>query len=140
MLLYLWHKTTKNWCTHLGLFSKKGLAFEKIDLSKSKINSDQTTTLTVNVKNFKEKFDDITVVTKTDDANNQYLVINKPTLRLPSLDFPNRNTGDQVITINPFNIPVQKMSFKIRVEVYTDNAKKLMLKKEFDLTVNKKQI
>ena len=30
------------------------------------------------------------------------------------------------------------MSFKIIVEVYTDNAKKLMLKKDFDLTVNKK--
>lgn len=103
------------------------------------MNSDETTTLTINVKNFNDKFDDITVITKTDDANNQYITINKPTLRLPSLDFPNRNTGDQTITINPFNIPVQKMSFKIRVEVYTDNAKKLMLKKEYDLTVNKKQ-
>jgi len=124
----------------LGIFSKKGLAFEKIGLSKSKINSNETTTLTVNVKNFKEKFEDITVITKTDDAANQYLTISKPTLRLPSLDFPNRNTGDQVITINPYNIPIQKMSFKIRVEVYTNNAKKLMLKKEFDLTVHKKEI
>ena len=123
----------------MRIFSKKRLAFEKIELSKSKISSDETTTLTVNVKNFKEKFDDITVLTKTDDASNQYLTINQPTLRLPSLDFPNRNTGDQIITINPYNIPVQRMSFKITVGVYANNAKKLMLEKEFDLTVNKKQ-
>ena len=123
----------------MGLFSKKGLAFEKIDLSKSKINSDETTKITINVKNFKEKFDDITVKTTTDDATNQYLTIDKPTLRLPSLDFPNRNTGDLEITINPYNIPLQKMAFKISVEVYTNNVQKLMLKKEFTLTVNKKQ-
>lgn len=123
----------------MGLFSKKGLAFEKIDLSKSKINSDETAKITVNVKNFKEKFDDISVLTKTDDTTNQYLQISKPTLRLPSLDFPNRNTGDQEIIINPINIPLQKMTFKISIEVYSDNAKKLMLKKEFNLTVNKKQ-
>lgn len=123
----------------MGLFSKKGLAFEKIDLSKSKINSDEAAKITVNVKNFKEKFDDISILTKTDDATNQYLQISKPTLRLPSLDFPNRNTGDQEIIINPINIPLQKMTFKISIEVYSDNAKKLMLKKEFTLTVNKKQ-
>ena len=123
----------------MGLFSKKGLEFEKIDLSKSKINSDESAKITVNVKNFKEKFDDISVLTKTDDTTNQYLQISKPTLRLPSLDFPNRNTGDQEIIINPINIPLQKMTFKISIEVYSDNAKKLMLKKEFNLTVNKKQ-
>ena len=123
----------------MGIFNKKGLTFEKIDLSKSKINSDETTKVTINIKNFKEKFDDITVLTKTDDVDNKYLSINKPTLRLPSLDFPNRNTGDQEVIINPINIPVQKMSFKISVEVYTNNAQKLMLKKEFILTVNKKQ-
>ena len=123
----------------MGIFSKKGLAFEKIDLSKSKINSDETAKITINIKNFKEKFDDISVLTKADDATNQYLQINKPTLRLPSLDFPNRNTRDQEIIINPINIPVQKMTFKILVEVYTNNAKKLMLKKEFNLTVTKKQ-
>jgi len=122
----------------MGLFSKKGLAFEKIDLSKSKINSDETTKITLSVKNFKEKFDDITVVTKTDDTANEYLQISKPVLRLPSLDFPNRNTGDQEILINPVNIPLQKMTFKIFVEVYTNNIQKLMLKKEFTLTVNKK--
>jgi len=124
----------------LGIFQKKGLAFEKIDLSKSKINSDETTKITINIKNFKEKFDDISVLIKTDDASNQYLQISQSSLRLPSLDFPNRNTGDQVITLNPINIPVQKMSFKITVEVYSDNGKKLMLKKEFTLTVNKKKI
>jgi len=124
----------------LGIFQKKGLAFEKIDLSKSKINSDETTKITINIKNFKEKFDDISVLIKTDDASNQYLQISQSTLRLPSLDFPNRNTGDQVITLNPINIPVQKMSFKITIEVYSDNGKKLMLKKEFNLTVNKKKI
>ena len=123
----------------MGIFSKKGLAFEKIDLSKSKINSNETAKITVNVKNFKEKFDDISVLIKTDDATNQYLQISKSTLRLPSLDFPNRNTGDQEIIINPINIPLQKMTFKISIEVYADNAKKLMLKKEFNLTVNKKQ-
>jgi len=124
----------------LGIFNKKKLAFEKIELSKSKINSDETATITVNVKNFKEKIDDISVITKTDDASNQYLTINKPSLRLPSLVFPDSNTGSQEITINPYNIPVHKMEFKISVEVYTDNAKKLMLKKEFDLTVTKKQM
>ena len=124
----------------MGIFQKKGLAFEKIDLSKSKINSDETTKITINIKNFKEKFDDISVLIKTDDASNQYLQISQSSLRLPSLDFPNRNTGDQVITLNPINIPVQKMSFKITVEVYSDNGKKLMLKKEFTLTVNKKKI
>lgn len=124
----------------MGFLSKKGLAFEKINLSKSKINSDETTKITVNVKNFKEKFDDISVLTKSDDTIHQYLQISKPTLRLPSLDFPNRNTGDQEIILNPINIPLQKMTFKISVEVYANNAKKLMLKKGFSLTVNKKQV
>jgi len=31
------------------------------------------------------------------------------------------------------------MSFKITVEVYANNEEKPVLKKEFDLTVNKKQ-
>ncbi|MDE1765293.1 MAG: hypothetical protein KGI27_03345 [Thaumarchaeota archaeon] len=124
----------------MGLFNKKKLAFEKIELSKSKINSDETATITVNIKNFKEKVDDISVVTKTEDASNQYLTINKPSLRLPSLVFPNSNTGDQEITINPYNIPIHKMEFKISIEVYTDSSKKLMLKKDFNLTVNKKKM
>lgn len=124
----------------MGIFSKKGLGFEKIALSQSKINSDGTATITVNVKNFNEKFDDITVITKTDDTSGQYLKVDKPSLRLPSLVFPNSTTGDQKIIINPYNIPLHKMSFRIRVEVYIDNARKLVLKKEFDLTVNKKQI
>ena len=124
----------------MGLFHKKKLAFEKIELSKSKINSDETSTITVNVKNFKEKIDDISVITKTEDTSNQYLTINKPSLRLPSLVFPNSNTGNQEITINPYNIPIHRMEFKISVEVYTDNAKKLMLKKDFNLIVNKKKM
>ena len=124
----------------MELFRKKRLEFEKIELSKSKINSDETATITVNVKNFKEKIEDISVITKTDDASNQYLAINKPSLRLPSLVFPDSNTGNHEIIINPYNIPIHKMSFKINVEVYTDSAKKLMLKKDFDLTVNKKQV
>jgi hypothetical protein len=124
----------------LGIFNKKKLAFEKIELSKSKINSDETVTVTVNVKNFEEKIDDISVITKTDDESNQYLIINQPSVRLPSLVFPYSNTGNHQIIINPYNIPVHKMSFKINVGVYTDNSKKLMLKKEFDLTVNKKQM
>jgi len=123
----------------LGLLIKKGLAFEKIKLSKTKINSDKTTTLKVNVKNFKDTFDNIVLKTKTDDENNQYLKISTNLLHLPSLDFPNRSTGDHEITITPQSIPVNKMSFKITVEVYANNEEKPMLKKELDLTVNKKQ-
>jgi hypothetical protein len=123
----------------LGIFSKKGLAFEKMKLSKSKITSDKTATIKVNVKNFKEKFGNIVLKTKTDDTNNQYLTTSTPSIHLPSLDFPNRNTGDHEITISPHNITLNKMSFKITVEVYANNVEKPMLKKEFNLTVNKKQ-
>ncbi len=123
----------------MGIFGKKGLAFEKIGLSKSKISSDKSTTVQVNVKNFKQKFDNIVLKTKTDDQTNQYLTINTPLLNLPSLDFPNRNTGDHEITITPHNIPVSKMFFKISVEVYANNEEKPLLKKDFNLEVNKKQ-
>ena len=122
----------------MGLFKKK-LAFEKIKLSKSKISSDTTTTITVNVKNFKEQFENIVLAIKTDDADGQYLKIDKPLIQLPSLDFPNRNTGDHEITISPHNIPLNKMPFKITLEVFANNEKKPILQKEFDLTVNKKQ-
>ncbi|MGI0057875.1 MAG: hypothetical protein ACREAK_10965 [Nitrosarchaeum sp.] len=121
----------------MGLF-KKQLAFEKIKLTKSKISSDTATIIVVNVKNFKEKFENIVLTTKTDDADGQYLKIDKPLIQLTSLDFPNKNTGDHEITISPHNIPLDKMSFKITVGVYADNVEKPMLKKEFDLTVNKK--
>ena len=123
----------------MGLFKKKGLGFEKIKLSKSKISSDKTTTITVNVKNYKEKFENIVLTTKTDDTDGQYLKIDKSSIQLPSLDFPNRNTGDHEITISPHNIPLNKMPFKITLEVFANNDKKPILKKEFDLTVNKKQ-
>jgi hypothetical protein len=123
----------------LGIFGKKGLAFEKINLSKSKINSDEATTIKVNVKNFKEQFENLVLKIKTDDQSSQYLTIGTPTIKLPSLDFPNRNTGDHEITINPLNIPVSKMSFKITIEVYANSGEKPLLKKDFDLTVNKKQ-
>ena len=122
----------------MGIFKKKGLAFEKIELSKSKINSDKTTTVKVNVKNFNEKFESLVLKTKTDDQTNQYLTINTPVLNLPTLDFPNRNTGEHEIVITPHNIPVSKMSFKITVEVYANNVEMPLLKKDFDLTVNKK--
>mgnify|MGYP007099587487 CR=1 FL=1 len=122
----------------MGLFGKKGLAFEKIELSKSKINSDKTSTIKVNVKNFKEKFDNLVVKTKTDDQTGQYLTISAPVLNLPALDFPNRNTGEHEIVITPQNIPVRKMSFKIIIEVYANNVESPLLKKDFDLTVNKK--
>ena len=122
----------------MGIFGKKGLAFEKIELSKSKIDSDKTSTIKVNVKNFKEKFENLVVKTKTDDQTNQYLTINTPTLNLPTLDFPNRNTGEHEIVITPHNIPVSKMSFKITVEVYANGGETPLLKKDFDLTVNKK--
>ncbi len=123
----------------MEIFSKKGLAFEKIELSKSKITSDKTASIKVNVRNFKEKFDSIVLKTTTDDKSNQYLRISAPSLDLPGLDFPNRNTGDHEIIITPYNIPVSKMSFKITVEVYARDDGKPMLKKEFILTVNKKQ-
>lgn len=122
----------------MGLFGKKILAFEKIELSKSKINSDKTTTIKVNVKNFKEKIDNIVAKTKTDDQTNQYLTISTPVFTLPALDFPNRNTGEHEIVITPHNIPVSKMTFKITVEVYANNVDTPLIKKDFDLTVNKK--
>lgn len=122
----------------MGLFGKKGIAFEKIELTKSKIKSDKTTTIKVNVKNFKEKFENLVLKTKTDDQTGQYLTVSAPVLGLPALDFPNRNTGEQEITITPKNIPVSKMSFKITIEVFTNGEEKPLLKKDFDLTVNKK--
>ena len=122
----------------MGIFGKKGLAFEKIELSKSKINSDKTSTIKVNVKNFKEKFENLVVKTKTDDQTNQYLTISAPVLNLPALDFPNRNTGEHEIVITPENIPVSKMSFKITIEVYANNEERPLLKKDFNLTVSKK--
>ena len=122
----------------MGLFTKKGLSFAKIELSKSKINSDKTTTITLNIKNYEEKFSDVKVITKTDDQENQYLKIDKPLVNLPSLDFPNRNTGDHEITITPYNIPLSKMPFKIKLKVFANNSEKPLLQKEFVLIVNKK--
>lgn len=122
----------------MGLFGKKGLSFAKLKLSKSKINSDKNTTITINVKNQKEKFEKIVVTTKTDDEKNQYLKIDKPSILLPALEFPNRNTGDHVITITPYNIPLNKMPFKITLEIFANDIKEPLLKKEFSLTVNKK--
>ena len=122
----------------MGLFGKKGLTFEKLKLSDSKISSDKFATITLNLKNNEEKFDNILVTTKTDDLNNQYLKIDKPSFQLPSLDFPNKNTGDHTITITPFHIPLNKMTFKIMVEVFANNKPKPVLRKEFDLNVLKK--
>jgi len=114
------------------------LSFAKIKQSKSKINSDKYTTILCNIKNHKEKFSNILLTTRTDDLENKYLKIDKPLVHLPSLDFPNRNTGDHEITITPHNIPLAKMSFKIILEVFANNSKKPLLKKEFSLIVNKK--
>lgn len=122
----------------MGLFTKKGLSFAKIKLSKSKINSDKNTAITLNIKNYEEKFSGITVKTKTDDLENQYLKIDKPLIHLPPLDFPNRNTGDHEIVITPYNIPLGKMAFKIKLQVFVNNNEKPLLQKEFSLTVNKK--
>ena len=122
----------------MGLFTRKGLSFEKLKLSNSKINSDKFATITLNLKNQKEKFDNILVTTKTDDLNNQYLKIDKSSLSLPSLDFPNRTTGDHKVTITPYNIPLGKMTFKITLEVFANNNSKSLLRKEFNLTVIKK--
>ena len=120
------------------MFGKKGLTFEKLKISNSKITSDKFSTITLNLKNNEEKFDSITVTIKTDDLNNEYLKIDKPLLQLPSLDFPNRNTGDHIITITPFNIPLNKMTFKITVEVFANNKPKSVLRKNFNLDIVKK--
>ena len=117
---------------------KKELAFEKIELSKSKIDSDKTAKIKVNVKNFKEKFDNIILKINTDDASNQYVTISDPVIQLTPLDFPDKNTGEHEITITPHNIPLSKMSFKITVEVFGNNKEYPIIKKEFNLTVNKK--
>lgn len=122
----------------MRLFGKKSLAFEKLKLSDSKISSDKFATIKLNLKNHEEKFDNILIITKTDDLNNQYLKIDKPSLQLPSLDFPNRNTGDHTITITPFNIPLNKMTFKISLEVFANNKPKSVLRKEFNLDIIKK--
>lgn len=122
-----------------SIFNKKGIAFETIKLTKSQIRSDEPTSIKVNVKNFKEKFDNIIVKTKIEDEGNNYLTLNTTSLNLPDLDFPNKNTGDHEIVITPYNIPVSEMSFKITVEVYARNNDKPMLKKELVLTVDKKR-
>lgn len=122
----------------MGLFSRKELKFEKLKLSNSKIESNKVATILVNLKNKQEKFDNILVTTKTDDLNSQYLKIDKTSLQLPSLDLPNRNTGDHTITITPYNIPLSKMVFKITLEVFANNKAKAVLRKEFNLSVIKK--
>ena len=121
----------------MGLF-KKELAFEKIKLSKSKIDSDKSAIIKVNVKNFKEKFDNLVLKIRTDDASNQYVTISNDVIQLPPLDFPDKNTGEHEITITPHNIPLSTMSFKIIVEVFGNNKEKPILQKEFNLTVKKK--
>lgn len=122
-----------------GIFGRKRLSFETIRLTDSKIDSDETTSIKVNVKNSKEKFDNIVVKTTIEDEGKQYLTMSTNSLNLPDLDFPNRNTGDHDIVITPYNIPVSKMSFKILVDVYAKNTGNPMLRKELVLTVNKKQ-
>lgn len=122
----------------MGLFSRGNLAFEKIKLSDSKIASDGHATITLNVKNRDQKFDGLVAVLETDDLQGQYLKIDAPSLSLPALDFPNRNTGDHKITITPYNIPLSEMSFKMRLKVMAGGADKPALEKKFSLTVTKK--
>ncbi|WP_162858546.1 hypothetical protein [Candidatus Nitrosotenuis aquarius] len=122
----------------MGLLSRKKLKFEKIKITSTKINSNEFCTITFNIRNFKDVFAKITAITKTDDVQNQYLRIDKPQIELPSLDFENRNTGDHSVLITPYNIPLNKMLFRITVEVFTDDNNKPQIKKEFRLTVNKK--
>lgn len=121
----------------MGLFTKS-LTFDKLKLSKTKITSDTSTIITVNIKNHQESFGNILLITKTDDEKNQFLEIDKPSLQLPSLDLPNRNTGDHQITITAHNIPLNKMTFKITLEVFANNKPKAILRKEFNLDVIKK--
>src|SRR5579863_4514693 len=120
----------------MGLF-KKELSFEKIELSKSKIDSDKSAIIKVNVKNSKEKFDNLVLKIKTDDASNQYVTISNSVIQLPPLDFPDKNTEEQEITIIPHNIPLSTMSFKIGVEVFANDKEKPLLQKEFNLTIKK---
>lgn len=122
----------------LGLLSRKKLKFEKIKITSTKINSNEFCTITFNIRNFKDVFAKITAITKTDDVQNQYLRIDKPKIELPSLDFENRNTGDHSVLITPYNIPLNKMLFRITIEIFTDDNNKPQIKKEFRLTVNKK--
>lgn len=122
----------------MGLFSRGNLAFEKIKLSDSKIASDGHATITLNVKNRDQKFDGLVAVLETDDLQGQYLKIDAPSLSLPALDFPNRNTGDHKITITPYNIPLSEMSFKMRLKVMAGGTGKPALEKKFSLTVTKK--
>lgn len=117
---------------------KKELAFEKIELSKSKIDSDNTATIKINLKNFKDKVDNIVLKIKTDDESNQYVTISSPVIQLDSLNFPNSTTGEHEITITPHNIPLSKMLFKIGIDVFGNNHEKPMLQKEFNLTIKKK--
>lgn len=121
----------------MGLFTKS-LTFDKLKLSKTKITSDTSTIITVNIKNHQESFGNILLITKTDDEKNQFLEIDKPSLQLPSLDLPNRNTGDHQITITTHNIPLNKMTFKITLEVFANNKPKAILQKKFNLDVIKK--
>ena len=121
----------------MGLF-KKELAFEKIELSKSKIDSDKTAIIKVNIKNYKEKVDNIVLKISTDDQISQYVTISNHVIQLSSLDFPDKNTGEHEITITPHNIPLSTMSFKITVEVFGNNKEKPILHKEFNLTIKKK--
>ena len=121
----------------MGLFDKK-LSFEKIELTRSKIDSDKTTTIKINIKNFKEIFENVVVKINTDDQNGEYLKINTPLLTLSSLKLPYQNTGEHEITIIPYNIPLNKMSFNIKVEVLGNDQEKPILTKEFSLRVNKK--
>lgn len=122
----------------MGLFFRNELKFEKLKLSNSKIKSDKFTTIIINLKNKQEKFDNILLTTKTDDLNNQYLKIDRPSLQLPSLDFPNRSTGDHIITITPYNIPLDKMTFRITLEVFANNKPQTILQKKFSLDVMRK--
>lgn len=114
------------------------MKFEKLKISNSSISSDKSITITVNLKNNQEKFDSILLITKTDDLNNQYLKIDKPSVHLPTLDYPNRNTGDHTITISPYNIPLNKMIFRITLEVFVNNESRPILRKEITLNVAKK--
>lgn len=122
----------------MGLFSRSDLKFAKAKISKSKIDSDKSATITVNLKNKKQTFDKIIVKTKTDDENAEYLTVDKATMELPPLEYPNKNTGDHEVTITPFNIPLNEMPFTIIVEVYANDSAKVLLKKEFSLTIHKK--
>ena len=125
----------------------KGLAFEKIGLSSEtqttpsdniSITADQTAKITINIKNYNQVFHDIKINTTTDDSTNEFHTLDHPLLLVSSLDRPNKNTGDNYITITPHNIKLDTTPLTITVEVYANNTQSPIISHVLHLTITKK--